>query len=201
VLRRGCAIRRTLLAGKRVLIAEDHSIIAMDLAHELASGGAIVIGPVATAADALDAIASTNLDGGILDIKLSDRLAFPVADALADRHIPFVFATGYSSSPCECAPVRKTRQNWCHLSRTRSSNVGQPARRINLQLAITVPRTCSFAKARQRLTVLLAARQHLLIRQAIRNVQGPSSATNSLSTMPALRPPSGANASAPYISY
>jgi hypothetical protein len=66
----------TLLAGKRVLIAEDDSILAMDPAHELASGGAILIGPGATAADALDVIASTKLDGGILDIKLSDRLAF-----------------------------------------------------------------------------------------------------------------------------
>ena len=30
------------LAGKRVLIIEDHSIIATDLAHELASEGAKV---------------------------------------------------------------------------------------------------------------------------------------------------------------
>jgi CheY-like chemotaxis protein len=98
----------TRLAGKRVLIAEDHSIIAMDLAQELASGGAIVIGPVATAADALDVIATTDLDGGILDIKLSDRLAFPVADALADRHIPFVFATGYDVGvPARHANVRR----------------------------------------------------------------------------------------------
>jgi DNA-binding NarL/FixJ family response regulator len=58
------------LAGKRVLIAEDHNIIAMDLARELASEGAKVIGPVGTAAAALDVIASTDLDGGILDIEI-----------------------------------------------------------------------------------------------------------------------------------
>jgi CheY-like chemotaxis protein len=83
------------LAGKCVLVVEDHIIIAMDLAHQLASEGAKVVGPVATAAAALDMVASTDLDGGILDIKLTDQSAFAVADALADRRIPFVFATGY----------------------------------------------------------------------------------------------------------
>jgi CheY-like chemotaxis protein len=96
------------LAGKRVLIVEDHHILAMDLAYELASEGANVIGPVATAAAALDVIGSTDLDGGILDIKLSDTSAFPVADALADRHIPFVFATGYNMGiPARHANVRR----------------------------------------------------------------------------------------------
>jgi CheY-like chemotaxis protein len=94
----------TQLAGKRILIVEGHNILAIDLAYELASKGTKVVGPVATTAAALDVIGSTDLDGAILDIKLSDRSAFPVADALADRHIPFVFATGYSASPCERAP-------------------------------------------------------------------------------------------------
>jgi CheY-like chemotaxis protein len=98
----------TQLAGKRVLVVEDHIIIAMDLAHELTSEGAKVVGPVATAAAALDVIGSTDLDGGILDIKLSDRSAFPVADALADRDIPFVFATGYDIGvPARHANVRR----------------------------------------------------------------------------------------------
>jgi DNA-binding NarL/FixJ family response regulator len=95
-------------AGKRVLIVEDHEILAMDLAYELATEGAEVIGPVATAVAALDVIGSTDLDGGILDIKLSDTSAFPVADALADRHIPFVFATGYDIGiPARHANVRR----------------------------------------------------------------------------------------------
>jgi DNA-binding NarL/FixJ family response regulator len=96
------------LAGKSVLIVEDHSIIAMDLAQELKRQGVRVLGPVATTAAALDVIASTDLDGGILDLKLSDRPAFPVADALADRYIPFVFATGYDFVvPARHAKVRR----------------------------------------------------------------------------------------------
>jgi CheY-like chemotaxis protein len=101
----------TQLAGKRVLIVEDHIIIAMDLAHKLASEGAKVIGPVATVAAAHDVIASTDLDGAILDINLSGKMVFPVADALADRHIPFVFATGYAvNAPARHAKVRRLQK-------------------------------------------------------------------------------------------
>jgi CheY-like chemotaxis protein len=84
-----------LLAGKRVLVVEDHIIIAMDIAHELAAQEAKVVGPVGTLDGALKAIKDTDLDGVILDLNLGGNAAFPVADALADRHIPFVFATGY----------------------------------------------------------------------------------------------------------
>src|SRR5215472_13090682 len=83
------------LSGKRVLIVEDDNILAMNLADELAAQGATVIGPAATVADALDMIASSELDGAIVDINLGGKAAFPVADALADRRIAFVFATGY----------------------------------------------------------------------------------------------------------
>ena len=84
-----------LLSGKRVLIVEDDNILAMNLADEIAAQGATAIGPAASVADALDVIASSELDGAIVDINLGGKAAFPVADALADRHVPFVFATGY----------------------------------------------------------------------------------------------------------
>jgi hypothetical protein len=34
----------------------------------------------------------------ILDIKLGDELVYPLADALRDRGVPFIFATGYDAS-------------------------------------------------------------------------------------------------------
>ena len=64
-----------LLAGKRVLVVEDHIIIAMDLAHELAAQEAKVIGPVGSLDGALKAIKDTDLDGVILDLNLGGRTA------------------------------------------------------------------------------------------------------------------------------
>jgi ActR/RegA family two-component response regulator len=83
------------LAGKRVLIVEDDNILAMNLVEELAAEGAKAIGPAGTVDGALKAIKNADMDGAIVDINLGGNAAFPVADALADRHIPFVFATGY----------------------------------------------------------------------------------------------------------
>jgi DNA-binding response OmpR family regulator len=85
------------LIGKRVLIVEDENIIAMDLAYQVSSSGAKVVGTVGSVDTALHIIATTDLDGVILDLDLGGEAAFPVADALAARHIPFVFATAMSS--------------------------------------------------------------------------------------------------------
>jgi DNA-binding NtrC family response regulator len=99
-----------LLSGKRVLIVEDDNILAMALADELAAEGATVIGPAASVTDALEVIASSELDSAIVDINLGGKAAFPVADALADRRVPFVFATGYLIAdyiPARHANVRR----------------------------------------------------------------------------------------------
>jgi len=37
------------------------------------------------------------LDGAVLDINLRGERAYPVADALSDRGVPFVFTTGYDT--------------------------------------------------------------------------------------------------------
>jgi ActR/RegA family two-component response regulator len=97
----------TQLAGKRALIVEDDNVLAMHLAGELAAQGATVIGPAATVAEALDVIASSELDVAIVDINLGGKAAFPVADALADRRVPFVFATGYLIA--DYIPARHTK--------------------------------------------------------------------------------------------
>jgi DNA-binding response OmpR family regulator len=82
------------LADRRVLVVEDEYIIALNIASELVDRGAVVIGPVGIVESALDAIKNTYLDAAILDLDLRGRKVFPVADALADRHVPFIFATG-----------------------------------------------------------------------------------------------------------
>jgi len=84
------------LEGRRILLVEDEYFIVQDLARAFAQAGAEVIGPAATVADALRRIAATpKLDGAVLDINLQGEMVYPVADALATRGVPFVFATGY----------------------------------------------------------------------------------------------------------
>jgi len=97
------------LTRKRILIVEDEFIVAHSIASEVADRGGVVIGPVATVDGALKAIKNADVDGGILDLNLRGTPAFAVADALADRHIPFVFATGDPAAevPARHANIRR----------------------------------------------------------------------------------------------
>ena len=86
------------LQGRRVLVVEDEYMLAEDLREELESQGAEVMGPVASVADALELLRSGPApDVAILDINLGGEMAYPVADALRTRDIPFIFTTGYNA--------------------------------------------------------------------------------------------------------
>jgi two-component SAPR family response regulator len=100
------------LAGKRILIVEDEIIVALDLANKITAEGAKAVGAVSTVNAALDVIANTELDGVILDIKLREEMAFPVADVLAVRHIPFVFMTALDAGdiPSRHANIRRVQK-------------------------------------------------------------------------------------------
>lgn len=82
----------------RILIVEDEYLLADELQVELENCGAIVIGPIAGIAEAMQTIAATaNLDGAILDINLKGEMVFPVAEQLQDRRIPMLFVSGYDA--------------------------------------------------------------------------------------------------------
>ncbi|WP_414472495.1 response regulator [Microvirga sp. M2] len=96
------------LARCRVLVVEDEYFIADDMAKALEKLGAEVVGPVPKPDKALMLLSSgEGIDAAVLDINLRGEEVFPVADALAERGIPFVFATGYdpSSVPVAYADV------------------------------------------------------------------------------------------------
>lgn len=80
--------------GKRILVVEDEYFIADDLALELEGHGAVVVGPVPSLNAALELIETRQVDAAILDIELDAETAYPVADALDRREIPFVFVSG-----------------------------------------------------------------------------------------------------------
>jgi DNA-binding response OmpR family regulator len=88
------------LEGRRVLVADDEPLIAMDLAEELEAAGAFVLGPASTIEDAMALFTSGRVDAAVLDIQLGDELIYPLADRLAVDGVPFVFITG-----CQTATI------------------------------------------------------------------------------------------------
>jgi CheY-like chemotaxis protein len=85
--------------GQRILVVEDEYLSAMSFQDRLEDLGAVVLGPVGNLDNALALIRSEALiDGAVLDINLSGKKAFPAADLLMERGIPFVFTTGYDDT-------------------------------------------------------------------------------------------------------
>lgn len=83
------------IQGRRVLVVEDNHVIADELRQGLEKLGARVLGPVAHVAAAMRLLSSgQDIDGATLDVTLGREKAFPVADALRARGVPFVFITG-----------------------------------------------------------------------------------------------------------
>lgn len=85
----------TDLRGKRILVVEDEFLVALEAASMLAELGATVVGPAYRADEALHYATTEALDAAVLDINLGTCTSDKVADALRDRGVPLVFATGY----------------------------------------------------------------------------------------------------------
>jgi CheY-like chemotaxis protein len=83
------------LAGKRVLIAEDEPVIAMDHAALLTQAGAEVVATCTTVRGAVDCIRDRQIDVAVLDYVLADGNSEPLQTALKRRHIPFVVVSAY----------------------------------------------------------------------------------------------------------
>jgi CheY-like chemotaxis protein len=85
-----------LLDGRRVLIVEDESLVAMLLETILEDMGCVAVGPASSVRDGLIAAKDeADLDAALLDVNVAGEHVFPVAAALKDRGVPFVFSTGY----------------------------------------------------------------------------------------------------------
>ena len=82
-------------AGRRVLVVEDEALVAMLLETILEDMGCMAVGPAATVDEGLRMAADEAVDAALLDVNVAGRQVFPVAQALKDRGVPFVFSTGY----------------------------------------------------------------------------------------------------------
>ncbi len=84
------------LAGRRILVVEDESLVAMLLETILEDMGCTAVGPAATVDDGLAlATDGERLDAALLDVNVAGRQVFPVAEILQRNGVPFVFSTGY----------------------------------------------------------------------------------------------------------
>ena len=91
------ANRASSLRGAKVLIVEDAVLLALELETGLSEAGAEVIGPAYELEEAM-ALLDRPIDAAVLDANLNGQSVTPVAEALARRHVPFVFATGYGEA-------------------------------------------------------------------------------------------------------
>jgi CheY-like chemotaxis protein len=83
------------LDGLKVLVVEDETIVAMLLEQMLEELNCQVAGVAGQVAAATEMARSVDADVAILDMNLAGQKVDPVARALAERQVPFVFASGY----------------------------------------------------------------------------------------------------------
>lgn len=82
-------------AGRRVLVVEDESLVAMLLETILEDMGCLAVGPAATVDEGLRMASDEAVDAALLDVNVAGRQVFPIAQVLKDRGVPFIFSTGY----------------------------------------------------------------------------------------------------------
>lgn len=83
-----------MLDGLPILIAEDQPLVALDLAQIVESLGGLVVGPVASVAEAMKCVREQLVAAAILDANLIDRDVTPLAIHLIDQGTPFIVYTG-----------------------------------------------------------------------------------------------------------
>lgn len=86
------------LHGLRILVVEDTLLVAEMIEDALHDLGCDVIGPAPRLQRGLALAGEAGLDGALLDVNLAGERCFPIADALAERGVPFAFLTGYGDA-------------------------------------------------------------------------------------------------------
>lgn len=85
----------------RILVVEDEPLVAMLLEDMVADLGYEVIGPALRLEEAEALVEGERPDAAVLDVNLGAHRSYPLALRLAERGVPFAFATGYGSPGLE----------------------------------------------------------------------------------------------------
>jgi CheY-like chemotaxis protein len=83
------------IRGRRILIAEDEAMIALDLESVLQDLGCEIIGPVADVEDLVQQLEAHHPDGALLDINLRGKQVFAVLPRLIQQGVPVIITSGY----------------------------------------------------------------------------------------------------------
>jgi PAS domain S-box-containing protein len=85
------------VGGLKVLIVEDAMLLAVELEAGLTEAGAAVVTCASNVEEGVEQ-AQGDIDVALLDVNLNGQVVTPVAALLAQRGIPFIFATGYGDA-------------------------------------------------------------------------------------------------------
>ena len=80
----------------QILIVEDEPLIALLAADWVEDLGHIALGPASTLSAAVDLANTTDIDSAIIDVSLGHESGVTLAEHLAARGVPFVFASGHA---------------------------------------------------------------------------------------------------------
>jgi two-component sensor histidine kinase/DNA-binding response OmpR family regulator len=90
------AANESASASPRVLVVEDEALVGMLTTSMVREMGYAALGPLTNIADARAVIARDEFDVAVIDLNLNGMPAYPSADALHSKGVPFVFVTGYA---------------------------------------------------------------------------------------------------------
>ena len=97
----------TALTGRRVMLVEDEVLVAMLVETALEEENCTIVGPYGDVGAALQAARSEVFDLAVFDVNLAGELVYPVAEALAERSVPFLLLSGYGE-----AALPENRKHW-----------------------------------------------------------------------------------------
>lgn len=84
------------IAKRRIVVAEDESLIRMDIVETLKERGFDVVGEAGNGLEAIELAKQLKPDLIVMDIKMPDLDGLSAAEQIADLRIPVVFLTAFN---------------------------------------------------------------------------------------------------------
>ncbi|WP_281978899.1 response regulator [Pseudorhizobium flavum] len=83
------------LEGTRVFLVEDDDLVAMSVEDMLQEISCQVVDSAGSLDEAIEKARIGEFDCALLDVSLRGKEVYPVATVLAERNVPYIFASGY----------------------------------------------------------------------------------------------------------